>query len=132
MQKMYMAVTNPLERKQVRIPDYDYSQNGAYFVTICAKDRKCLFGQIPVVGGDVYIAPKIQLSQTGIVIREIIEQLPHARNDIRVDRYVILPNHLHLIVIVERGEPDDVDITLNDRGDVDIAPYGQRWWRPLI
>lgn len=50
-------------RKLNRLKGYDYSQNGAYFITICTKDKKCLLGK--VVGGDDYIAPEVLLSDYG-------------------------------------------------------------------
>lgn len=105
-------------RKKNRLQGYDYSKNGAYFITICAKDRAELFGKIIAVGGDVHIAPNLKLSQIGEVIRNAIDKLPSIRCDIVVDKYVIMPNHLHSIVIIKRGD------VFNARGDVDIAPYG--------
>ena len=50
-------------RKTNRLKDYDYSQCGAYFVTVCTKDKKKILGKI--VGGDAYIAPEIKLSEYG-------------------------------------------------------------------
>ncbi|MDR0883437.1 MAG: hypothetical protein LBN05_02370 [Oscillospiraceae bacterium] len=103
-------MNNMRTRKPNRLQGYDYARNGAYFVTICAKDRVELFGRI--VGGDVHIAPKTELSDIGKIINTIIDNLSNHRHDICVDKYIIMPNHLHLIVIIDK------------RGDVDIAPYG--------
>ena len=61
-----MGVDFP-QRRSVRLSGYNYSQNGAYFITICAKDRDCLFGQI--VGGEMV------LSELGNVIQKEWEQL---------------------------------------------------------
>ena len=81
------------QRKDIRLKDYDYAQQGAYFVTVCSRNREDLFSKI--VGGDVLIAPKINLSPVGVVIRRTIEQMPS------VKKYVIMPNHIHFIAVFE-------------------------------
>ena len=58
------------KRKQVRLKEYDYSKNGAYFVTICTKDRKNILCEI--VGDGAYDIPKIQLSQMGNIVEKYI------------------------------------------------------------
>lgn len=80
-------------RKSPRLHNYDYSQPGAYFVTICAKDRANLFGQ--VVGGDVLIAPHVQLSPYGENIAQVLKQIPS------INRFVIMPNHIHFVAIFQ-------------------------------
>ena len=85
-------------RKPNRLRDYDYSQNGAYFVTICSKDRKELFGTIdPNVGADI-IRP--QLSSIGVVVETAIQNISHKYNKVSVDCYVIMPNHVHMILFI--------------------------------
>ena len=69
---------------------YDYSQSGAYFVTVCTKDRKCLLGTI--VGGDAHIAPHMELSSAGIVVEKYLRSIPG------LGEYVIMPNHVHMIL----------------------------------
>ena len=119
-------MSKPQTRKANRLKCYDYSQNGAYFVTICAKSAKEIFSKIvPGVGNDVHIAPK--LSQIGEVIDSIIRELPKHRSDIIIDEYVIMPNHLHIIVCIQRSVGGDVHIapkTPRKKDDVDIVPYG--------
>ena len=80
-------------RKNVRLRGHDYRQAGAYFVTVCSRDRADLFGKI--VGGDVLIAPKVNLSSIGAVIQNTLEQIPS------ITKYVIMPNHIHFIVVFE-------------------------------
>lgn len=84
------------KRKQIRIKDYDYSQNGYYFVTICTKDKRRLFGEI-VVGADI-IRPK--LSEYGEITETAIKSIPDHYPNVRVDRYVIMPDHIHMILII--------------------------------
>jgi putative transposase len=89
-------------RKSLRLQGYDYSQEGAYFVTICAQNRECLFGS--VADG------KMILNDAGRMIgawwKKLFEKFPN----IIMDEYVIMPNHTHGIVqivwenVMEKGE----------------------------
>ena len=77
------------QRKKNRLEGYDYGRAGYYFVTICTKNREHFFGMI--VGGDVLIAPRIELSKIGKIVDDTIAIIP------TVDKYVIMPNHIHII-----------------------------------
>ncbi len=85
------------KRKPTRLKDFDYSQNGAYFVTICTKDKQCIFSE--VVGGGALDAPQNILSETGKIAEKYILSTNNIP-DVAVDKYVIMPNHIHLILIV--------------------------------
>ena len=85
-------------RKSTRLKKYDYSTPGAYFVTICTKDRKCILGKI--VGDDAHIVPKNELSATGIICDKYINNINVVYENISVDKYVIMPNHIHLIISI--------------------------------
>ncbi|MEA3307232.1 MAG: transposase [Elusimicrobiota bacterium] len=93
-------------RKNIRLKNYDYSTNGYYFVTICTCNRKCLFGKI-IVGAGSYACPKMILNDAGRMIAEIWHQIPeyYAGNDI--DEFVVMPNHIHGIIIVKNGRTVD-------------------------
>ena len=85
------------ERKANRLSEYDYSIGGAYFVTICTQDRKKILSTI--VGGGAHDAPNVVLTDIGkIVQKQIINsnRIP----GITVDKFVIMPDHIHLIVLV--------------------------------
>ena len=60
-------------RKRLRLIGYDYSKEGAYFITICTKDRKCILSNI--VGTDDHIGPKVQLTEIGKLVQKYILQL---------------------------------------------------------
>ena len=79
-------------RRSIRLPGYDYSQPGYYFVTICSYQRQCLFGQI--VNGEM------QLNQYGEIVREEWLKSLIIRPETELDRYVVMPNHFHGIVII--------------------------------
>ena len=87
-------------RKPTRLPRFDYSTPGAYFITICTKDRKNIFGNI--VGGGAFDAPYTNLSRTGITVEKFIKSGERIPN-VHIDKYVIMPNHIHMILLVEAG-----------------------------
>ena len=79
------------KRKPNRLSDYDYSQNGAYFITICTQGRKPVLSAI--VGDDAHIVPKPH----GIVVEKYIRNVPE------IEKYVIMPDHIHIIIRLDNG-----------------------------
>ena len=90
--------TNLPKRKNIRLPGYDYSQNGAYFVTICTKDKTALPGEI--VGAAAHLCPRgyggphIAFSQYGQIVHRYIMNIPERYQDVSVPVYCIMPNHI--------------------------------------
>ena len=78
--------------KQYRLPEFDYSQNGYYFVTICNKDRQNYFGKIK--------NNTMELSQIGNIVNRFWKQIPNKFKEIKLDEHCIMPNHLHGIINV--------------------------------
>ena len=76
------------KRKSPRIPNYHYGLPNYYFITICTHEKKCLFGK-----------PNA-LNQLGKVAKEYMEKIPNIYPDIKLDKYVIMPNHVHAILII--------------------------------
>ena len=89
-----MVSTTPSlpERKNIRLKEYDYSQAGAYFITICVQNRKCLFGHI--------VNQEMQLNDAGKMIDKWWNELQNKFTNIQLDQYVIMPNHFHGIVFI--------------------------------
>ena len=83
------------ERKQNRILDYDYSQNGAYFITICTKDRKPLLSDIEGDEAFIILKPYGEIAERWI--RMISEKYPQ----VTVDKYVIMPDHIHMVFRID-------------------------------
>ena len=83
------------ERKELRLKEYDYSQPGAYFVTICTKDRLNLFGEI--------VNEQMHLSAAGQIARRCWDELPDHFGSIELDQFVVMPNHIHGIIIILDG-----------------------------
>lgn len=90
------------QRKHPRLKKYDYSRNGAYFVTICVKNRQHLLGTIPV-GRGALTPPHIHLSEIGKTTEQYILNINIVYESIILDRYVIMPNHIHLLLRIEDG-----------------------------
>ena len=82
------------KRKPTRLKGYDYSTPGAYFITICTHNRKYLFSNIV---GAIHELPENKLTQYGELVEQIIEILPD-RFNVFIPKYVIMPNHVHLII----------------------------------
>ena len=88
------------KRKRLRLKNFDYSTPGAYFITVCTYNRKCTLSRVV---GAIHESPEIELTDYGKVIDKTIRNIPE-RYKATVDRYVIMPNHIHLIVIITDDE----------------------------
>ena len=87
------------KRKPTRLKDYDYSSQGAYFITLCTKDKRKILSEI--VGDDAHIVPHNQLSQYGLICDKYINNIDLKYKNVTVDKYVIMPNHIHLIILID-------------------------------
>ena len=89
-----------LKRKPNRLKGYDYSQNGAYFITMCVKDRCEMLWN--AVGARIARPQNTEdLSEYGIVIKNAINNISEQYPSVLVDKYVIMPNHIHMILLVD-------------------------------
>ncbi len=79
-------------RRSIRLPGYDYSQPGAYFVTICVRDRRCVLGDI--------VDGKIHMNPLGRTVDETWRWLARRYTHLDLDQWVVMPNHLHGIIIL--------------------------------
>jgi REP element-mobilizing transposase RayT len=107
-------------RRSIRLKEYDYSQPGAYFVTICTNGRQCLFGDI--------VDDEMVLNGTGVMVQQVWNSLPGRFQNIESDQFVVMPNHIHSIIVLTgngRGEscirPHSID---HKKGDHKDRPYG--------
>lgn len=87
------------KRKNIRLNDYNYSSNGAYFITICTKNKENLLWK-NVGANCVRPLDQLPLSKIGIVIENEIYKLNTVYENIKVDKYQIMPNHIHLIIFI--------------------------------
>ena len=86
------------ERKRLRLPDWDYSSEGTYFLTLCTKNRKPILSQI--VGRGILDAPEIRLYRCGTLVKETIEFIAENNQGLSFHNWVIMPNHVHILVSV--------------------------------
>ena len=103
-------------RKEQRLSRYSYSENGAYFITICCENMSCLLGRIyadsvdirPTVGGGVPDAPfpglRMELTECGRLVDNKIKEMNEQYKGVCVDNYIIMPNHIHLLLSIEPTE----------------------------
>lgn len=96
-------------RRTLRLPDYDYAQPGMYFVTICTHKKRCLFGEI--------VGIRMLLSKTGAAVEEEFLRSFDIRQELGLDAWVLMPNHLHAVVMI--SEPKGYG---RMAGDLPVAP----------
>ncbi len=99
------------KRKTIRLREYNYNTPGVYFITICTKDKQKLLGRI--VGTGVLDGPKMYLSKQGKIAHKYICQMNDFYDHIEVDKYVIMPNHIHFLLRVrydDRGGPSGTPV----------------------
>lgn len=89
------------KRKSNRLPQFDYGTVGAYFITICSRDKAKVFGR--VVGGGVLDAPRTLPSPHGEIVIAQLEAMTNFYPDLQIEKYVVMPNHIHFIVVVTQG-----------------------------
>ena len=77
-------------RQSIRLKDYDYSQAGLYFVTVCAWNRECLFGEIR--------NSEMSLNELGEIIMKCWDEIPNHFLHLKTDEFIVMPNHVHNIV----------------------------------
>lgn len=82
-------------RKSIRLKKYNYSENGAYFITICTQNRGHLFGEI--------LDNIIQLNPAGEMVQKWWLKLSEKFPEIKLDEYIIMPNHIHGIIQINVG-----------------------------
>ncbi|MBQ3137365.1 MAG: transposase [Clostridia bacterium] len=95
------------KRKSIRLKDYDYSSNGAYFITVCTKNREKILCNISVGDGahDVPMAGDIslQLTNIGKIVEKYILSAKNMKG-VNIDNYIIMPDHIHLLLRI--NNPD--------------------------
>jgi len=92
-------------RKNIRLQGYDYSKDGHYFVTVCVKNKHELLGHI--VGSGFHARPSIALTDLGIEVQKSIEYICANTKGIDIPQYVIMPNHVHMIIILNTAERNE-------------------------
>ena len=106
--------------KSIRLPDWDYSSNGAYYITICTKDREHYFGNIK--NGQMI------LSKIGEVVEKFWMEIPLHYQNLTLDEFVIMPDHLHGILIIDN---DDISIPVEAIHELPLQQPSQKSRRKM-
>ena len=88
---------NKFRIESARKMDWDYGSNAAYFITICTKDRRCYFGEVK--------HNEMHLSEIGKIADQYWREIPQHFPFVRLENHVVMPNHIHGIVIIEKTDP---------------------------
>ncbi|MBQ4093063.1 MAG: transposase [Firmicutes bacterium] len=119
------------KRKPTRLKEFDYRTNGAYFVTICTKDKQKLLGSVSV-GEGLCALPKVALSAIGKEVEKSIGFLGRQDPDITVDHYVVMPNHIHLLIRIQsQGDygKSSVSKLIGQLKSYTTHVYGKELWQ---
>jgi putative transposase len=84
-------------RRSIRLPAYDYAQAGAYFVTVCSQNRECVFGDVA--------QGQMILNSPGQMVESVWRQLPRSYPGVEVDAFVVMPNHVHGVIVLAGPGP---------------------------
>lgn len=93
----------------MRIPEYDYSTEGYYFITICVQNRKCILSKINI---DKKENTTIELLPKGKIVEKYIQNINIVYNDIKILHYTIMPNHIHFVCEIMSKEYEKKPKTL--------------------
>jgi putative transposase len=104
-------------RRSIRLKGYDYAQTGAYFITICTKDMKCIFGTIENT--------EMILNEFGEIAYNEWSKLPERFTMIELDVFQIMPNHMHGIIILNTVGASLAVAPTEERATVKVAPTGE-------
>ena len=98
-------------RRSIRLKGYDYTQPGAYFITLCTWQRKCLFGEV--------VKGEMRLNQAGRIVQDAWQLLAPQFPRIRMDAFCVMPNHFHGIILISSGvgatRPDQLEAEAGKR-----------------
>lgn len=93
------------DRKQMRLKNYDYSQNGCYFITICTENKKPILSKIVTKGScqsrNSAHRKEIILNNCGKVVEKYINSIHSAYNTVYIENYIIMPNHIHILLLID-------------------------------
>ena len=109
-------------RRSIRLKGFDYSQAGAYFVTICVQHRKCLFGD--VVDG------KMILNDAGKMVQTVWDEIPQKYPGVQTNGFVVMPNHIHGIIGLVGAAPRGRPLDSAQRGGAIGHPQGDAIGHP--
>ncbi len=88
------------KRKQIRLPSFDYSTPAAYFITFCTRNKRCVLSSVSAAVS-VFDSPQLKLTATGKIVEKYILSMSKVPG-VQVEKYVIMPNHVHLLLVITK------------------------------
>ena len=89
------SVDQKRSRRSIRLQGYDYSQAGGYFFTVCTRKRECIFGDV--------VTGQMRLNEAGRIVQSVCDSLPSFYDGIELDAFVVMPNHVHGVIVIDAG-----------------------------
>ena len=93
------------QRKNIRLKYYDYSLEGYYFITICTKNKECILSEIKSCGN---MNCTSVLTKEGKIVDKYLNKIKNVYSNIIIDEYIIMPNHIHMILIINKKENNSI------------------------
>lgn len=115
-------------RKHPRLKNYDYSQNGCYHLTICVKDRRPILSKV-IPADNPAFRPQIQYSNVGKIVDQYIQNIPSVYPGVFLDHYVIMPNHVHLLLSLPLQQVTSVPTIIRSLKRMVNRVLGQSIWQ---
>jgi REP element-mobilizing transposase RayT len=132
------------KRKNIRLKHYDYSQAGYYFVTICTENKRHLLCEI--VGDAAHSilqtnTTQSKLTETGYMVQQYLQNIDTVYDNAKLDCYIIMPNHIHCIIIIEdvvqqeeagrlrAAAPTSLSKIINSFKTITSKKYGKSLWQ---
>lgn len=112
-------------RKDMRLRGYDYSSEGYYFITICMKNRLEILGKINN-------EDKIELTKEGKTVQKYIKQIEQIYEIIKIDEYVIMPNHIHMIIVIKEKSNLTISRLIQQYKGMVTKELGKSIWQKLF
>ena len=100
-----MTINKKRDRQSVRLKNYNYAANGYYFVTICTQNKQYFFGDV--------VNDKMQLSTVGKIAHQYWSEIPQHSKHTYLDEFIIMPNHVHGIIIIDNPQNPCRDVACN-------------------
>ena len=116
------------QRKHPRLKNYDYAQTGCYHITICTKNHKPILSTIlppqnPTARAQVHLRPP------GAIANKYIYNIPSVYTGVRLDKYVIMPNHIHLLLFLEPEASVSISTIVRSLKRMTCKEFGSSFWQ---
>lgn len=123
------------KRKSLRLKEYNYSSNGSYFITICSKDKSNMFCSINenIINAsydNIDFSKYIYYTKIGLIIKENIDFVNDKYDSVKIENYVIMPNHIHLLInLLENNKNSLPNIIMSFKRSVTMKCKSKIWQR---